>query len=240
MPPFDPNAPAREPPIPLPPAKPSGRGAVDTSAGNTRKALTDQTRTEAFDPATGGPTATSAVPAGGGGGPTPAPAVPTNAQTPASGMTGAPSDQGLSTNNARSDLENALHGAMTFAQDTFHLNNPNDPHHEGGKQALFSGVGAAPPEAVQAMDQKVNGNLPNDPQLYAIRRLEAIHRWYSMNGKTAEANKAAFELVQFTAGVAAQWGDRAAKQMQSGDVQGAIKSVQEGYNYIPDGNKMHV
>jgi len=238
MPPFDPNAPSREPPIPLPPQRPAPTGsAVDTSAGNPLKAHDDQTRTAAFDPSVEGPPATGAVPAAGMA--APAPAVPTQ-QTPASAMTGAPSDKGLSTNNARSDLENALHGAMTFAQDTFHLRDANDPHHEGGKQALFSGVGAASPDVVKQMDQKVNANVPADPQLYAVRRLEAIYRWYSMNGKTAEANKAAFELVQFTAGVAAQWGDRAAKQMQAGDVPGAIKSVQEGYNYIPDGRHMQV
>ena len=237
-PPFDPNAPGREPPIPLPSSKPPpARGAVDTSAGDAGKALNDQTRVAAFNPVTEGG---GAVPAGGAAGAPAASAVPTSPQTPASGMTGAPSDKGLSTNNARSDLENALHGAMTFAQDTFHLRDPNDPHHAGGKQALFSGVGAATPDVVQAMDQKVNAGVPADPQLYSVRRLEAIYRWYSMNGKTAEANKAAFELVQFTAGVAAQWGDRAAKQMQAGDVPGAIKSVQEGYNYIPDGRKMTV
>lgn len=236
-PPFT-NTPRPEPAVPVPPRA----AAPVTSRGNApRKALNDQTRTEAYDPDLDGP---GAVPVNGSAASRPAAvaasAVPTGQSTPQSGDMSGNAGAGLSTNNARSDLENALHGGMTFAQHTFHLNDPNDPHHQGGAQALFSGVGAASPEIVKAVDQKVNNGVPYDPQLYQVRRLEAIYRWYSMNGESDKANKAAFELLQYSAGVAAQWGARGVEQFKQGDLPGAIKSVQEGYNHVPDGNHMTV
>lgn len=227
---------AQEPPVALPATPPPPRRQV-TSEGK-RKALDDQTRTEAYDPGQDGP---GAVPV--------APAPQAVASSQGAVPLGAPATQspdmqgdaaaGLSTNDAHLDLERALHGGMTFAQNTFHLN-PADPHYQGGTKALFSGVGAATPDVVKAMDQHVNANLPNDPNLYNVRRLEAVYRWYSMNGETDKANKAAFELMQYSAGVASQWGARAVDQYKSGDAAGAVKSIQEGYNHIPDGNHMDV
>lgn len=240
-----------EPPITLPPpVAPAGNGAVPVG---------DQTRTAAYDPETegppaapapavpqqGAPAAQAAPPAGGGavpvnGAPPQAPSANTGANTGANnGLNPQGSDAG-STNSVTSDLDAALHGGMRFAQNTFHLNDPNDPHHGGGKQALFSGVGAADHPVVKAIDDKVNKDLKYDPQLYAVRRLEATYRWYSMNGDTKSADKAAFELLQYSAGIASQWGARAVDQYKAGDMQGAIKSVQEGYNHVPDGQHMEV
>jgi hypothetical protein len=244
----------QEPPVVLPPTPPlrdEPKRVTSKGKDGKRKALDDQSRTEAYDPDLDGPTGALPLgaPAGGAAPATSAPtplqgqgAVPAGAaalRTTQSPDTQGDAGAGLSTNNAGSDLEQALHGGMTFAQQTFHLN-PADPHSAGGQKALFSGVGAATPDVVKAMDQRVNANLPNDPNLYNIRRLEAVYRWYSQNGQTDQANKAAFELLQYSAGVASQWGARATEQYKSGDVPGAIKSIQEGYNHIPDGNHMTV
>lgn len=244
----------QEPPVVLPPTPPlrdEPKRVTSKGKDGKRKALDDQSRTEAYDPDLDGPTGALPLGAPAGGA-----ALATSASTPLQGQGAVPAGAaapqttqspdmqgnagaGLSTNNAGSDLEQALHGGMTFAQQTFHLN-PADPHSAGGTKALFSGVGAATPDVVKAMDQRVNANLPNDPNLYNIRRLEAVYRWYSQNGQTDQANKAAFELLQYSAGVASQWGARATEQYKSGDVPGAIKSIQEGYNHIPDGNHMTV
>jgi hypothetical protein len=209
---------AAEPPIPMP-----SQGASAPSQGalpvGGRKALNDQTRTEAYDPTLDGPTA--ALPAGS----------LDNGRAPV-------------TNIPSTDLERAIDGGLRFAQKTFHLEPQTavgpDPHTAGGAHALMTGVGAAPDDVVQAIDQRVNqGVVPND-QIYAIRRLEATYRWYSMNGETDKANKAAFELLQYSAGVAAKFGQQAVQQYQQGDMPAAIRSVQAGYNQVPDGRHMTV
>ncbi len=232
-------------------ALPVARAGNAPAAPAKRKALNDQTRTEAYDPELDGPT--EALPLGRPNGgaaaaPSAATGAPVQLTTPQSGDMAGNQVAGLSTNNARTDLESAIDGGLRFAQRIFHLDGSNvavgeDPHKAGGAKALMTGVGAATPDMVQAMDQRVNAGVPQGPnsqQIYAIRRLEAIYRWKSMNGDKAGADKAAFELLQFSAGVAAQFGSQAVQQYQQGDVQGAARSVQAGYNQIPDGRHMEV
>jgi len=256
LPPYE-NYPGRDAVLsPAPATAPVMQGALPITRKGTapaapakRKALNDQTRTEAYDPELDGPT--EALPVGRPNG-VAAPAVPAGA--PAAGATPQTGDMagnpaaGLSTNNARSDLENAIDGGLKFAQRVFHLDGSNvavgeDPHKKGGTEALMTGVGAATPDMVRAMDGKINSGVPQGPnqqQIYAIRRLEAIYRWKSMNGDKAGADKAAFELLQFSAGVASQFGGQAVQQYKAGDVPGAVRSIQAGYNQIPDGRHMDV
>lgn len=229
--------------VPTGPARSPARGAAPAAPAQ-RKALNDQTRTEAYDPEQDGPLtptaqgsaaaeAPAASPAGGGAG--------GGGYSPTAGGEG-------TTPNAAHDLEEAIRGGIRFAQKTFHLDNSNvavgdDPHREGGTKALMGGVGAATPEMVQAMDRRVNQGVrggPNAEQIYAIRRLEAIYRWKSMNGDKAGADKAAFELLQYSAGVASQLGVHAFQQARSGDTAGAVRTVQQAYNHIPDGRHMDV
>lgn len=243
--PVDLNAPVRQPAVGGAPARPASRPPSPAA----RKALGDQTRTEAYNPDLDGPTA--ALPGQQYGPPasaTPAVGAARAAPTPQTGDMAGNRAAGQSTNNAGHDLEAAINGGLRFAQKIFHLDGSGvavggDPRGQGGAKALFGGVGAAPPQLVQALDQKVNQGVPQGPnaeQLYAIRRLEAIYTWRSANGDKAGADKAAFELMQYSAGVAAKLGMQAVEQYKGGDVQGAQNTVIEAYNQIPDGRHLTV
>lgn len=234
----DMQAPARPAiPTPAPAAPVAPRGALP---------LNDQTRTAAYNPDTDGPlpagvTPQTVAPAA----PAIAPDVPVdltrNVNTPSAGAGG-------SSNNASADFTAALDGGLKYATHTFHLDNKGalpgteDRHHAGGVQALLQGTGAATPDMVKQMNTVVNGApLPQkfeDEAIWGIRRLEAIYNFYSQNGKTNEANKAAFELMQFSAGMAAKYGQTAMQQLHAGDTQGAVNSIIGAHNFIPDGRKM--
>lgn len=147
--------------------------------------------------------------------------------------------------NVAADLEAALKGGMEFAMHNFHLKGEGampmpSAHAERGKQALMTGVGAATPQMVEAIDAKVNANVPRDETVWGIRRLEALYRFYSNRGETDKANKAAFELIQYSAGEAAKYGNLALEDIKAGNTNGAINNVVQGHAYIPDGHKLEV
>lgn len=218
-----------------------GGGGAAPSGG--RKALNDQSRVEAYDPEVDGPTA--AIPASKGALPTGD--APKAAPKSGAGYNPAAGGEGSSP-SASADYAAALDGGMQFARNTFHLDGGGaalpgtDPKQSGGAQAMMKGVGAATPEQVRAIDQRVNQlpGVPNDPSIWAIRRLEAVYRWYSQNGETDKANKAAFELIQYSAGRASQYGGQALTQLKTGDVPGAVKSTVQGFNEIPNGQRATV
>ena len=226
--------------------------ALPVASAPPRQALTDQTRTAAYDPEQDGPLPGQPAPVAA-----PAQAIPT--QVSAGQATGAPTQLGGdqsynptaggegSSPNASHDLAAALAGGIKYATHVFHLGGQENtavpvesPHTAGGQRALMTGVGAAPPALVQAIDQKVNQHpgVPQDESVWGIRRLEAIYRWYSMNGQKEKADKAAFELMQYSAGVAAKYGTQALGQLKAGDQRGAVQSIVQGHNVIPDGRKI--
>jgi len=235
------------PPSALPAALP-----ITPRGNRPRPALSDQTRTEAYDPALDGPTSALPIGQNTGGAPVPVGSAPNSTGMPVSAGARTPGynpnagGEGTSP-NARSDLEQAIDGGLRFAQQVFHLDNSNvavgnDPHTARGTEALMKGVGAAPAELVQKASQVVNAGLP--PQLLAqlghVRTLETLYRWRSANGDKAGADKAAFEILQYSAGIAAQFGQQAVQQYRAGDIEGSKKSVQTAYNQIPDGRHLDV
>ena len=234
--------------IPTRPAAGTGTG-TGTGTGGTRaptaqpakrKALNDQTRVEAYDPELDGPT--EAIPA---------PAAVTPAGDPPKGaagpvdyqMTGA-AGEGTSP-NATADYTTALDGGLKFATSTFNLNGSGaalpgtDRGANAGRQAFTKGTGAATPDMVRAIDQRVNmiPGVPNDEAIWGIRRLEAVYRFYSRRGETDKANKAVFELMQYSAGVAAKYGTAALDQLKANDQRGAVQTVVNGFNQIPNGQR---
>lgn len=224
------------------------QAAGSPTAAPKRKALNDQTRTEAYDPELDGPGA-----AGGSSAAGVTPPGNVAAGTPDQGGTGRrggydPAKGGEGQHNSASaDFEAALDGAMKFAADAFHLGGGGsvvgpDRKQGGGQQAFIKGVGAADPAMVQQIDQRVNRipGMRDDPAIWGIRRLEAVYRFYSRTGQTDKANKAAFELIQYSAGMAARHGEQALAQLKAGNQQGAIQQLQQGYNQIPDGRRMQV
>jgi hypothetical protein len=232
------------------PVTPTGNSRGVLPVGGGRKATSDQTRVEAYDPGLDGPgltggASTSAAPPPDGGAPTvSAPKAGGSPQVPYNPTAGG---EGSSA-NAKDDLQKAIDGGLQFATDAFHLKGDGaalpgtERNQQRGMQALAKGVGAADPQLVQALDQRVNQipGMKNDPGLWAIRRLEAIYRFYSRTGQSEKANKAVFELMQYSAGVAAKHGDAALQMLKGGDQQGAIQQIVQGHNMIPDGRRLQV
>ncbi len=220
-------------------------GEVASPAAVPRKALDDQTRVAAYDPDLDAPPPPAQEPA---------PVVPAKQEAisvtpPGNAGTGGgfqPDAGGEGTSpNATHDYQDAIKGGLDYAQHIFHLNNEGavpqaSPHKEKGVKALAQGVGAATPQMVEAMDAKVNAGVPRDEAVWSIRRLEAIYRYYAGNGDTDKANKAAFELLQYSAGEAAKYGRAAMDDIKNGNAQGAIDNVVRGHAQIPDGKKLTV
>lgn len=246
--------PAKAQAIPASPAAASSSGRTGTGTGTggarpaatppKRKALDDQTRTEAYDPELDGPT--EAIPA--------SPVVVTPAGDPAKGdathpdyrMTGA-AGEGTSP-SATADYTTALDGGIKFATNIFNLNGSGaaipgtDRSAAAGRQAFAKGTGAATPDMVRAIDRHVNQipGVPNDEAIWGIRRLEAVYRFYSRRGETDKANKAVFELMQYSAGMAAKYGDAALAQLKANDQSGAVQTSVNGFNQIPNGQRATV
>jgi len=231
-----PGAAAARAPLPegyTPP--PAPRAAIPMPAAPVGGALDDQRRTAAFNPETEGPLA--AAPAAQSPTVTPAGNAPLNDRSQPGNLQGGAPDQ-------ESLLQKALDGGLQFAQHVFHLKGDGaalpgtDPHREKGARALMQGVGAASPEAVAAMDNVVNSGKAKDEAIWGVRRLAAIYEFYSSNGETEKANKAAFELMQYSAGMAAKHGQAAIQMLHGGDQRGAAQQLIEGHSYVPDGRKL--
>ena len=181
-------------------AGPGGKpvnGTVTVPKG--RKALRDQTRTEAFDP-------------------------------------------DLDKDDPDNVVGKMLDGAMQFANHNFHLSGDgvavgDDPNKVRGQRAFLTGVGAADPQDVQALDKIALQQNPGlDKAALAMKRMEIIYRHYVTTGQTEKANKVAFELLQYGAGEAARMGGQALQQFKSGDHRGATNTLVQAVDAIPDGN----
>lgn len=217
-----------------------------------RKALNDQTRVAAFDPEnegmpTGAPSVTRAGNDLGAVAPRQALALNPATNNGGDGLTpNADPNDPQSTNNVATGLQKAIHGGLEYAQHVFHLKGDGaalpgtDPHQAKGRRAFIDGVGAATPEQVQQLDGVINKGQPPNEAIWGIRRLEAIYRWYSMNGETDKANKAAFELMQYSAGAAAQYGHAALQSVYRGDMKSAAELVIKGHEMIPDGRTLKI
>jgi len=185
------------------------------STGGTkgkRKALRDQTRTEAYDPV-------------------------------------------LDKDDPDNMIRMAINGAMEYANDTFHLKGTKidaigteDPHSAGGRMAFLNGTGAAPEELVQGINKIAAETAPDkkllaaDPNvrdsIVALRRLNLVYEHFVQTGQTEKANKAAFEIIQYSAVKSSEFGTQAKAALAAGDIEGAKRLVARAYSQVPDGNHM--
>ena len=181
--------------------------------GNSkRKALRDQTRTEAYDPV-------------------------------------------LDKDDPDSMIRMAINGAMEWANDKFHLRGDRtdaigtmDPHTAGGRKAFLGGTGAAPEELMQQINRLAAETAPDknllasDPNvrdsIISLRRQVIVYERLAQAGHTDKANKASFEILQYAAVKASEFGAQAKRALDAGDVEGAKKFVARAYSQIPDGNHM--
>lgn len=151
-------------------------------------------------------------------------------------------DPELDKNDPDNVVGKMLDGGMQFASDAFHLKGDGvavgtDPNKQKGQRAFLQGIGAADPEDVKALNQialKQNPNL--DKAALSMKRMEIIYRHYVTTGQTDKANKVAFELLQYGAGEAARMGGQAMQQFKAGDHKGALNTLVQAADDIPDGN----
>jgi hypothetical protein len=221
---------------------PGGNGAVGPAKW---KKLDDRTRTEAFDYEKdyGDPRNIHAVdrwgrsrsmgPVGG--------AVPAGRErTSPSGEVDVrgPAQAGMSSNNAAADLA-AQRGAADFAEHQFHLGKA-DQHSARGYEALAAGHGAPSIAVIEQMRRAIDpeGRMPPN-QFIQVLRTEA-HKFYMGMGDQAKADKAAFEVQQFSNVMAKSHGSRAQQLLKKGDVQGATHEIAAGYNWLPNGHTVHI
>jgi hypothetical protein len=146
-------------------------------------------------------------------------------------------------------LKQAIHGGLTYAQELFHMTPTKggvsrpDPLSREGTQAFLSGVGAPDQRQIQQLDQIVQQHNPNvdfsqNPSLLPIKRMEIVYRNMVQTGQTDKANKLAFEIMQYSAGVAAQLGAQAVQAYKGGNLQGATQMVVNAYDQVPDGRNI--
>lgn len=139
-----------------------------------------------------------------------------------------------------------LSGGMQFANNAFHLSGDgvavgDDPNKVKGQRAFLQGVGAAEQGDVDALNKIALQQNPDlDKAALAMKRMEIIYRHYVTTGQTDKANKVAFELLQYGAGEAARMGGQALKQFKSGDHKGAVTTLVQAVDDIPDGNTAKV
>lgn len=191
----------------------AGAGKAVAPKGNSkRKALRDQSRTEAYDPV-------------------------------------------LDKDDPDNMIRLAINGAMDYANDTFELNRgkidaigTEDPRTVKGRKAFVQGVGAAPQEDIDqlnkiaaetAPDKKLLASDPNvRDSIVALRRLNIVYEHFVQTGQTDKANKAAFEIIQYSAGKSAEYGAQAQQALAAGDTENAKRLVARAYSQVPDGNHM--
>jgi hypothetical protein len=202
-------------------AKRDGGGRRGIATDHPWKALTDQTRDEAYDPVKDAldPDNIAAVDREG-------------RTQPHVGQRVIMDAQG---NTQR--IENPVPGG--------HMETGGNDYMSGAVK-VASQVGAQHPQQVyngsDVTDHKTMNDLMRsiDPQgsMTPQQRMEAAikatHEWYLQQGQPEQADKAAYDVAQYGVQQSRPFGVQAAKQAQAGDLQGAARTLTQGYQHLPD------
>ena len=226
-----------------PPGKGGGKGGGGGGGGKGgRKLLGDQSRTAAYDPDldkndprnigvidTSGKVNQQAYAASPMAHPEAYPAG-TDQFTP-----GGQTSQTIDQRDAQPATTGALKGAVNFVKNIFHQGTP-DQHTNDGYTALTKGaVGAPDDDTMRSVFAVVD---PNN-QLDLKHRMELATRtgydWYMHNGQPEKAEKFATDALQYGNKMAQNYGDQAIKELKAGNRDQAIKHLQTGYSWLPDG-----
>lgn len=106
-----------------------------------------------------------------------------------------------------------------------------------GQAKLYSGAGSPDPKVVEGVFKVVDP----DNKLSVGDRVAVAARttydFYKQQGNEAEAKKAAFEITQYGVSKSREHGVAAIKAAQSGDMQGAVQQLTQGYDWLPNGQQ---
>ena len=163
-------------------------------------------------------------------------------------------EQVAATPKLRKDVSIALDGGIKFLTRHFGLGGegavptPEDePRQREGAQRFASGEGAATPEEIQGIDDKVDPDRQLNEGQRQMTRLAKTVQWYLQRGRKDDAEAAAASLMQYGARRFGQIGQLAEvayrKYQETGDPQhldNTLRSLEQAYKMIPDGADMNV
>jgi hypothetical protein len=188
-------------------------------------ALSSQTRTAAFNPAT--EQGIGAVDASGrdirGGAP----------QVAQSGDMAGNQQAGLSTNDGTADFAHATLGAHNTAIDAI-------KNGQATPQQIQQGWGAASPQATNQILRKYGGNGRLTPGTAMVAGMTAVYMRMLEMGDVAGAGRMAFSIVQRANIEAAKNGEAAAAAMQNGHPEVAKQFLVRGLDWTTDGTHVNL
>ena len=134
---------------------------------------------------------------------------------------------------------NAIQDGMHMLGQMFGLNGngaiPGDANAAAGRHAFLNGEGAMSSQEVAQVKRSVDPNGRLDDSMANIAGLEALHKYYLAQGNTQAAGQTAASMLMYSREAAAQFGAEAYNLIHKGDVQGAVKKLERGYDEVPDG-----
>jgi Phage tail lysozyme len=149
----------------------------------------------------------------------------------------------------------AVKGGMDFLTRTFGLDGGGGAIRtpesqgavEGGARRLAMGEGAASPEEIQAIDDKIDPNREMTESDRHMERMVKTMQWYLMNGRKEDAEGAAASIMQYGSKKFSQLGSMAGaaykEYQKTGDknaLEDAVGYLEKAYEYIPDGGSFDV
>jgi hypothetical protein len=213
---------------------PAGKGGGGGGGRGGRKQLGDQTRVEAYDPELDkmDPRNIGVIDTEGRN------KGQVNRQVYAASPMTHPEAYGKGEDQftkGRTITTSALKGATEFVADQFHQNTPDAHTAEGYHALTFGKAGAPDDDTMRSVFAVVD---PNN-QLDYKHRLELATKtgydWYMHNGQPEKAKKFAADALQYGNAKAQTYGNAAIEEMKAGNRDGAIKHLQTGYGWLPDG-----
>jgi hypothetical protein len=129
--------------------------------------------------------------------------------------------------NGRTRLGRALDGGIRWLSRQFGFDQgvPAGQTNPSGTAALLSGHFASDPASVHAAQRAVDpkGEMPRAMRM--IRTFKAGYDYYMQQGDVAKANQYAAGLIQYTTGVAEQYGQDALDYFSTGNQQAGVQSL---------------
>lgn len=154
----------------------------------------------------------------------------------------------------RNDVATALDSGVHMLKKVFNLGGegavptPEDPAMKAqGARRLASGEGAATPDEIQQIDQKIDPDNRLDEASKAMTRLAKTTQWYLEQGRPEDAAASAMALMQAGAQKFGRIGSMAKaayneyqKSKDPQDLQATVKFLEKAYEQIPDGANINI
>jgi hypothetical protein len=105
-------------------------------------------------------------------------------------------------------------------------------------QSRISEVMPASPDAIKAIDAKIDPNNEMEPYRKGAVRLVEAYNFFVEKGDVVKARKIAGEIIKFNQMASMTLGQLAVTAIDRGDLQSASKLVTDAYDQVPDGGKI--